>query len=158
MHRIPVTQLKTPTQKMTPNTQESTLWRGTPSQWTNFWFFFFGLLFCWLLVPLGILIYQWLKTKTTVYEATTQRIKFHTGILNKSLEEIELYRVKDTSLEQPFLLRLVGLGNILIRTMDESTPDVLLRAVPNATALREQLRVAIEAVRTQKSVRTFETL
>jgi uncharacterized membrane protein YdbT with pleckstrin-like domain len=137
---------------------ESVIWRGTPSQWTNFWAFFFGILFFWLIVPLGILIYKWLQTKTTVYEVTSQRIKFESGILNKTVEEIELYRVKDTSLEQPFLLRMVGLGNILIRTMDESTPDVMLRAVPGAAALRENLRLAIEAVRERKSVRTFETL
>jgi uncharacterized membrane protein YdbT with pleckstrin-like domain len=143
---------------MNQPTTESEIWRGTPSQWTNFWYFFFGILFCWLIIPLGILIYKWLQTKTTVYEVTNQRIKFQSGILNKNLEEIELYRVKDTSLEQPFLLRLVGLGNILIRTMDESTPDETLRAVPGAAALREQMRVAIESVRAQKSVRTFETL
>jgi uncharacterized membrane protein YdbT with pleckstrin-like domain len=137
---------------------ESVIWRGTPSQWTNFWAFFFGILFFWLIVPLGILIYKWLQTKTTVYEVTSQRIKFESGILNKTVEEIELYRVKDTSLEQPFLLRMVGLGNILIRTMDESTPDVMLRAVPGAAALRENLRLAIETVRERKSVRTFETL
>jgi uncharacterized membrane protein YdbT with pleckstrin-like domain len=137
---------------------ETTLWRGTSSQWTNFWAFFFGVLFFWLIVPLGILIYKWLQTKTTIYEVTSQRLKFESGILNKAVEEIELYRVKDTSLEQPFLLRLVGLGNILIRTMDESTPDVMLRAIPDAAALREKMRVAIEAVRERKSVRTFETL
>lgn len=137
---------------------ETSIWRGTPSQWTNFWAFFFGILFCWLIVPLCVLIYQWLQTKTTVYEITSQRIKFESGILNKTVEEIELYRVKDTSLEQPFLLRLVGLGNILVRTMDSSTPDVLLRAVPNAADLRESLRLAVEAVRERKSVRTFETL
>jgi uncharacterized membrane protein YdbT with pleckstrin-like domain len=140
-----------------PNAEQQ-IWRGTPSQWTNCWAFFFGILFCWLIVPLGILIYKWLLTKTTVYEVTSQRIKFESGILNKTVEEIELYRVKDTSLEQPFLLRMVGLGNILIRTMDESTPDVMLRAVPAAAALRENLRVAIETVRERKSVRTFETL
>jgi uncharacterized membrane protein YdbT with pleckstrin-like domain len=137
---------------------EITLWRGTPSQWTNFWAFFFGILLCWLVVPLGILIYKWLQTKTTIFEVTSQRLKFESGILSKTVEEIELYRVKDTSLEQPFLLRLVGLGNIRIRTMDESTADVLLRAIPDAAALREKMRVAIEAVRERKSVRTFETL
>ncbi|MFM2399915.1 MAG: hypothetical protein RL341_2072 [Pseudomonadota bacterium] len=143
---------------MNQTNSETSIWRGTPSQWTNFWAFFFGILLCWLIIPLGILIYKWLQTKTTVYEVTSQRIKFESGILSKTVEEIELYRVKDTSLEQPFLLRLVGLGNILIRTMDESTPDVMLRAVPSAAALRENMRVAIEAVRERKSVRTFETL
>jgi uncharacterized membrane protein YdbT with pleckstrin-like domain len=143
---------------MTQSSLESDLWRGTPSQWLNFWPFFFGVLLCWLIVPLGYAIYKWLLTKTTVYHVTTQRIKFENGIINKRFEEIELYRVKDTSLEQPFFLRLVGLGNIVVRTTDESTPVFTLAALPDSAALREKMRAAVEAVRAQKSVRTFETL
>jgi uncharacterized membrane protein YdbT with pleckstrin-like domain len=138
--------------------QESTLWRGTPSQWLNFWPFFFGILFCWLIVPAGYALYKWLLTKTTLIHITTQRIKFEAGIINKRFEEIELYRIKDTSLEQPLLLRLLGLGNIIVRTTDESTPVFTLNAISDSAALREKLRTAVEAVRAQKSVRTFETL
>ncbi len=36
--------------------------------------------------------------------------------------ELELYRVKDIVLNEPFLLRLVGLSNIVLVTSDRSTP------------------------------------
>ena len=73
-----------------------------------------------------------------------------------SNDEGEFYRVQDTTLEEPFKLRMFGAGNILLATHDLSTPQVVLRAIPGAKAIREQLRTAIEAVRDRKRVRMVE--
>src|SRR3972149_440696 len=43
-----------------------------------------------------------------------------------------------SELQEPFVLRLFGLGNLLLLTHDESNPAVLLRAIPGAKALRDQ--------------------
>ncbi len=75
------------------------------------------------------------------------------GILNKKLDELELYRVKDSTLEQPLLLRMFGLGNITIMSSDVSLPVLQLSAVPGAYEAREKLRLAVEAERDRKRVR-----
>lgn len=136
--------------------EERTLWKGSPSHAVNFWLnVICGLLF-WLVVPLVILIYKWLQTRCRSYELTTERLKLQEGILSKRLEEIELYRVRDSSLEEPFLLRMFGAGNVILQTTDATSPQIVLQAVPQARAFREHLRSAVEAIRDRKRVRTIE--
>lgn len=115
-----------------------------------------GGLFLGLIIPLFIILWRWVLIRSRVYELTTQRIKVTTGILNKRTEEMELYRVKDYSLVEPFTYRLFGVGNIDILTYDTTTPTLQLEAIPKASDIREQFRTYVEACRTQKGVHLRE--
>jgi hypothetical protein len=72
------------------------------------------------------------------------------------MDELELYRVRDYKFEQPFFLRLFGLGNVLLTTADRTNPSVTLRAIRDGEALREQIRNAVEACRVAKRVRELD--
>jgi uncharacterized membrane protein YdbT with pleckstrin-like domain len=164
-----------PTDSLPPSaatTPESTLWEGHSSQWVHFWFYLFcvllavgcligaaftaGLAAIGLVVPAVLWGIRWWATKTTSYELTTQRLKKSSGILNRHLEELELYRVKDYAMEQPFLLRLLGLGNLTLVTSDASTPIVAIKAISNVTDVREKLRHAVQTERDRKRVRELD--
>lgn len=133
--------------------EEKDVWSGTPSQVVNLGsFILMGLLF-WLVLPLLVILWKWLVVKTTRYELTTERLRTQYGVLNKRTDDLELYRITDYRLEQPLLLRLFSLGNIILVTYDRSHPVVVLRAVPNAEDLLEKLRTYIEASRGAKRVR-----
>ena len=80
----------------------------------------------------------------------------HSGVLNKTTTEIELYRVTDTQFEQPFWLRLVGLAHVVVISSDKLSPQTQIRAVPEARELREQLRALVETRRNVKGVRVSE--
>lgn len=140
--------------------EESFVWSGTPSQVTNMAaFILWGLLALTLfLAPVSVVVVLWkyLVVKNTKYELTSQRLKTHSGVLSKKTDEIELYRVKDTRFDQPFFLRIFGLGNVLLFSTDVSTPLVQINAVPNAHALREQIRNLVEERRDLKRVRNIE--
>jgi uncharacterized membrane protein YdbT with pleckstrin-like domain len=94
--------------------------------------------------------------RTQVFEVTTERVKWRRGIFTKRTDELELYRVMDATLVEPFLLRMANAGNIEIRCSDASTPLLVLPAVKGAAELREKLRSSIENVRAQKGVRVTE--
>jgi hypothetical protein len=64
--------------------------------------------------------------------------------------------VRDTSLDEPLLLRLFGAGNILLYATDSSTPTIALRAVRAAADVRQKLRAAVETTRDRKRVRNIE--
>ncbi|MDZ4286787.1 MAG: PH domain-containing protein [Prosthecobacter sp.] len=160
----------------TPNSAETSLWIGHTSQWVHFWFYFFcvlifagicvaatlfalptgGLSYAFLVIPVGMWICRWWFTKTTTYELTTQRLKITSGILNRRLEELELYRVKDYSMDQPLFLRMLGLGTLSMVTSDASTPTVTIKAIPGVTEVREKLRTAVQAERDRKRVRELD--
>jgi uncharacterized membrane protein YdbT with pleckstrin-like domain len=105
----------------------------------------------WLpLIPLLVFMFKWIALNFLTYEITTERVKVIKGILGKRTDELELYRVKDTSLIEPFIYRMFGVGNISIVTNDVSTPALELRAIKNAKDVREKLRDSIEECRTRK--------
>lgn len=107
------------------------------------------------LLVLGTSFWNWLKVRSIRYEVTTERLKTTTGILTRRLESLELYRVRDLSVVQPFWYRIWGKGNVVLQTSDPTTPQVTLLAVPDPEGLRDRLRQHIERCRQQK--RAFVT-
>lgn len=152
--------------------EESHLWKGHTSQWVYFWTYFAcallaiaalagipftgGLSAIGLVIPLVWAPICWWTNRATVYELTSQRLRITRGILNRRLDELELYRVKDYVMEQPLLLRVLGLGNITIVTSDATTPTVALRAIAGVADVREKLRNAVQAERDRKRVRELD--
>jgi len=81
------------------------------------------------------------------YVVSNQRVRTERGFFGKDVQELELFRVKDTSVHQTFFLRLLGLGNIRILSADQSSPDLHLLAVPKSVELREHLRQDVLTLR-----------
>lgn len=133
-------------------TEESIVWTGHPSQWQNIGWF----IACLLLVPIPFALWKWLETRNTIYSLSDQRLKFTRGVLTKTTEDLELYRVRDTKFEQGFFERMVGLGRIQLFTTDESSPSIVLPYISDAEAVREKIRGLVEARRDAKRVRYLD--
>lgn len=107
-------------------------------------------------IPAMVALSKALIVRTTRVEVTTERITTRVGVFSRHKWDIELYRVKDTTLHEPFLLRLVGRANILIVSSDRTSPVVTLRALPNAEWLRQQIRANVERLRLKRGVREMD--
>jgi uncharacterized membrane protein YdbT with pleckstrin-like domain len=152
--------------------EEVVLFRGSPSLLVRAGTFFIGILLIIAFIAGGImwnpfvaigagivilyLISVAMLIRTQVFEVTSERVRWRRGIFSKRTDEMELYRVMDASLVEPFLLRMANAGNIEIRSADASTPSLTLPAVKGAAELREKLRVSIENCRAKKGVRVTE--
>lgn len=135
---------------------ETLLWEGRPSQWLNIGPFLAGGLLFWLVVPALWALWRYLQVRSTTYRLSTQRLSIKTGVFNIKAIDVEHYRIKDHTLDQPLSLRLAGLGNVDIVTSDATYHHLTLRAISNPEALREQLRTAVEHVRDVKGVREVD--
>lgn len=131
---------------------EKTIWSGTSSQWTNV----LPLALCVLVIPIPYAIYRWLTVKCTRFTLTNQRFRIERGILSKRFDEMELYRVKDITMSQPFIQRLVGLGTVVMMTSDATTPTVLLPAIAEPRLVLDQIRGEVERVRRERNVRELD--
>lgn len=136
--------------------QEKIIWEGGPSQVTNLGTYIICALLFFLVVPVFYAIWRWIVTRCFRYSVSDQRIRVTQGVFNKRTDSIELYRVKDVVLLQPFWLRLFGLGNVELRTSDMTSPLLTLHAVPDPAALRESVLLAAEARRDTKGVRELD--
>jgi len=107
-------------------------------------------------IPFLVVLIKWWQLKATVFEITSERIKITVGILNKRMNTLELYRVKDFILEMPFFLRLFRRGTIRIITSDPSNPELAIVAVPKAKPLLDEIRRCVELRRDVKGVRQLD--
>ncbi|MDQ3058522.1 MAG: PH domain-containing protein [Pseudomonadota bacterium] len=110
----------------------------------------------WMVALALAMLWKYLDVRCQRYALSTERLKTQKGVFSKVTHELELYRVKDIMLEQPFFLRLFGLGNVVLMTTDASTPSLTLRAIPDAENWREKLRRCAEDRRDQKRTRVTE--
>jgi membrane protein YdbS with pleckstrin-like domain len=156
---------------------EDLVWKGSPSQWLNFWWFVLtgalvlgGLVLALLglfaggaiigpLIALGAAglgAYRFLLVRTERFTLTTQRLKVEKGIIARAVEETELYRVVDTAANQSVLQRLLGVGTLTVVTSDERNPNIVMPWVPDPRGLREKIRTLGEARRRWRKVAEIE--
>jgi len=130
--------------------EEEKIWIGRPSQLVNL--FTYLLLFWTIIFPL----IAYLKTRFTIYELTKTRLRLKTGIFSQQIEDTELYRVRDYSIDKPFWFRIFGLGHIKILTSDKSNPEITLYAVSKIENTAELVRQNVEVARKKSGTREID--
>ncbi len=160
-------------------TEEKVVWQGNPSQIINLPLFFMcaiaagGLIGGAILmreknntvamimgglaaVPIFFAFWRWLKTRCFRYRLTNQRLQMTYGVLSRKTEDLELYRVKDYHVLEPFIMRVFGLADVILNTLDDANPTVVLKAIPGGARLRDEIRTHVELCRDRKRVRVSE--
>jgi len=80
------------------------------------------------------------RIKNTHYKVTNQRILIQSGVLSRSLEEIDMRSIDDIEFHQPFLERLFGIGEIFIVSTDKVAPKLALHGIHDPLKIRELVR------------------
>ena len=135
-----------------------------PSQWINLKWFIFGVGGAVVLSPLGpvailpVLVYLWkvLEVYCWTYEFGEETIIERKGILDVTTTEIHYYRIKSVQVEEPFLYRLVDIGNLHVITSDQFSERVTFVAVPMVLELRTAIREMVYIHRGDKGVKEFD--
>ena len=125
--------------------------KGTLAGWAT-------LLLCLVGIGFLIILAKWVQNVGATFEVTGDRLIIRRGILSKSLDEIELYRVKDIKLNFSLLNQWANIGTITILSSDETTRDapLVIPFVEDAMARREQLRTLVDQARQRRRVREVD--
>ena len=109
-------------------------------------------------VGLIVLLVKWVQNLAATYEITDERVIIRRGIIFKSIDEIELYRVKDVRLDFTLLNQWAGIGTLCVSSSDETTRagDLLMTHVERAQQRREQLRRLVDTARQKRAVREID--
>jgi len=80
------------------------------------------------------------------------------GIFVKSIDEIELYRVKDVRIDFTLINQWADIGTISVLSSDETTRDgpLVIRDIDRARERREELRLLVDAARQKRRVREVD--
>ena len=98
------------------------------------------ILYVLLVIPVGYAFGKYLQIKAVKLKITDQRIIVSEGVMNKTTNETELYRVRDSLIEEPFLYRMFGLGNVIIYTTDEADATLRFHAYKKPHWIKDQVR------------------
>lgn len=106
-----------------------------------------------------IVIVQWVRNLASSYELTEERLIVRRGIIMKSIDEVELYRVKDVRIDFSIVNQIAGIGRITITSSDETTRqsgELILHDIERARERREQLRRLVDTARQKRRVREID--
>ena len=112
----------------------------------------------WLVVAvtLGIAYgFYWVRSISTKYEITSQRVRVERGILSKVKESVELFRIDHFDVLKPLGMRMAGQCILHLRSSDAGFPSVRIYGVPELEKLGDQLREFSLQERTRRKVTTF---
>ncbi|HEY0969666.1 MAG TPA: PH domain-containing protein [Gemmatimonadales bacterium] len=111
----------------------------------------------WVLVVFLVLA-RAIARRATRYILTSERLRVTSGILSTTTEDLELRRVRDTGVTRPFLLRMLGLGDVRILSADPSHPRVTLHAVREPDVLQGTIRKLTERLIRRHGVREIDVM
>jgi uncharacterized membrane protein YdbT with pleckstrin-like domain len=93
-----------------------------------------------------------LMQRTVRYRVSNYRIDYERGLLSKTIDTLELWHVEDIRFHQTLLDRMLSTGTITVISHDDTTPQLVLRGVPNPRPLFETLKQRVIAVKRQRGV------
>ena len=98
-----------------------------------------------LLIPLAIgvliLLYWYLKCKSTLLEVDASSVILERGLLSKEKIELDLDSVRSVKVYQSFFNRIFGVGRISIYTSGDM-PEFEVKGMPDPNRFRELVKAA----------------
>jgi len=106
------------------------------------------------LIPLALgLAYSWLVRLSSEYRLFADSIEVETGLVARTVDNLQLFRVRDLRLQQSMLDRLLGVGDISVTSTDQTTPRLTIRGVTGPRNIYDALREGV--ARSQATRRTM---
>ena len=105
-----------------------------------------------------VLVVKFVQNLAATFQISEERLIIRRGILFKSIDEIELYRIKDVRIDFTLINQVAGIGTICVSSSDETTRDgdLVMRHVEQAQARRETLRRLVDSARQKRRVREVD--
>ena len=100
-------------------------------------------------------LYYLVKSLSTRYEITSQRIRIQRGLFSTVKDSIEVFRIDHFDLHKPLGMRLAGYCLLHLRSSDTSFHTVILYGIQNLEHLADTLRECSLRERARRRVTTF---
>jgi len=98
------------------------------------------------------LCYLTVERITLRFHITTRTIDVESGLLSKSIETLQLWKVRDIEFHQTLTDRMLGVSRIRVFSHDVTSPQFLLWGLPGSRDIFHQLKDAMELARQGRNV------
>jgi len=143
---------------LTLDSDEEILWSGKPAAETMYGAYLVGIPLI-LLLGFGLLIIAstYLTRKNTDYVITDKSVYKKTGILSRSVSEVEYEKVQNTSFSVGVVGRYFDYGNVDISTAGGSGVEMTLRGVTEPQDIQKRLSRRVKEIQGSAGATDEET-
>ena len=78
------------------------------------------------------------------------------GLISRTIDEVELFRVKDVTLSQTALERILKIGTVTVLSTDDGTPELKMTGIAEPERMKDSIREHCLAARRRERVRSTE--
>jgi len=89
-----------------------------------------------------ILLMKMALLKMTRYEISADRIEWSRGLLDRKVDNLDMFRVIDLKLRRSLLDCIIGVGTVALTTTDKSDPDFTFEKIRNSRRLYDVIKKA----------------
>ena len=127
-----------------------------PSQWINFGWIIIGIIgIPWVFPPL-VAAYKVAELYFWSYNIDKDYIIEKKGVFSVEHREMSISRIKSIRFEEPFLMRLVGIGNLYIMSSEPYQPELKLWGIHKGSELWNELRKKTAHLRKVNGMRELD--
>lgn len=138
-------------------------WMEKPSQVVNIYWLLsifgviviakeFDLSYWIVVVPVFIYIVKWIITYCWWYYFNEKTIQERKGVFSVHTREIHYYRVKSVRLNEPFLMRIFGLSDVILITSDPYIRKLKIHAVFHGREYVDQIKKYVNMWKSHRSL------
>ena len=94
----------------------------------------------------------------TKYALTEDRLFMEKGFFTSTLDEENLYRVRDVRVTRTLGQKLFGLGTVTVYSTSASNGETVLKSIKHPIEVKEEIVRLVEAARKKHNIRASEML
>lgn len=109
-----------------------------------------------LSIPFVVLgLYKYFLIISSTFYLSDQQLIIQRGVFTKTVNYLELYRIKDILVEQPFWMKALGLMNITLLSFDKEESLLVLKGI-KISDLPQSIRNRVQECRQRNKVLTID--
>jgi uncharacterized membrane protein YdbT with pleckstrin-like domain len=109
-----------------------------------------------LSIPFIVLgLYKYFLIISSTFYLSDQQLIIQRGVFTKTVNYLELYRIKDILVEQPFWMKALGLMNITLLSFDKEESLLVLKGI-KISDLPQSIRNHVQECRQRNKVLTID--
>jgi uncharacterized membrane protein YdbT with pleckstrin-like domain len=99
--------------------------------------------------------YKYLYIISRTYYITAEQIIYEKGILSKTTQYLEMYRVRHYIVTQSFSMRLLNVMQLTLLTYDKGEPSLVMKGIPKSD-LAQVIRDHVQKCRNTNHIVTID--
>ena len=105
----------------------------------------------------GALWFSWIRIqrRSQRYKITNLNIEYENGVFNKTIQNLEMWRIDDIVFHQTLSERMLGISRVELITRDKTTPVLVLEGLPPGRRIFDDVKQAFLLAKQRKNIVGF---